>query len=225
MKRILEIFAWTTLAASAAASAQEPVVRIGVVIDGPWERNVEIERIIQRELTELMQGEFEFRFPDEARIVGDWSVDTVETSLARLLGDPEVDVVLAMGVIASDRAARLRDIPKPLIAPFIVDAAIQGTPREGRGSGVRNLSYLSSSITLRRDLEVFRQLRPFERLVLLHGPALNEIPGVRSRLEEVVSEFDIELNLVEIRGRADEALSRIPEDGRGCLCKRFVAAS
>lgn len=60
MKRILEIFAWTTLAASAAASAQEPVVRIGVVIDGPWERNVEIERIIQRELTELMQGEFEF---------------------------------------------------------------------------------------------------------------------------------------------------------------------
>ena len=212
MKRILEIFAWTTLAASAAASAQEPVVRIGVVIDGPWERNVEIERIIQRELTELMQGEFEFRFPDEARIVGDWSVDTVETSLARLLGDPEVDVVLAMGVIASDRAARLRDIPKPLIAPFIVDAAIQGTPREGRGSGVRNLSYLSSSITLRRDLEVFRQLRPFERLVLLHGPALNEIPGVRSRLEEVVSEFDIELNLVEIRGRADEALSRIPED-------------
>ena len=154
----------------------------------------------------------EFRFPDEARIVGDWSVDTVETSLARLLGDPEVDVVLAMGVIASDRAARLRDIPKPLIAPFIVDAAIQGTPREGRGSGVRNLSYLSSSITLRRDLEVFRQLRPFERLVLLHGPALNEIPGVRSRLEEVVSEFDIELNLVEIRGRADEALSRIPED-------------
>ena len=212
MKRILEIFAWTTLAASAAASAQEPVVRIGVVIDGPWERNVEIERIIQRELTELMQGEFEFRFPDEARIVGDWSVDTVETSLVRLLGDPEVDVVLAMGVIASDRAARLRDIPKPLIAPFIVDAAIQGTPREGRGSGVRNLSYLSSSITLRRDLEVFRQLRPFERLVLLHGPALNEIPGVRSRLEEVVSEFDIELNLVEIRGRADEALSRIPED-------------
>ena len=212
MKRILEIVAWTTLAASAAASAQEPVVRIGVVIDGPWERNVEIERIIQRELTELMQGEFEFRFPDEARIVGDWSVDTVETSLARLLGDPEVDVVLAMGVIASDRAARLRDIPKPLIAPFIVDAAIQGTPREGRGSGVRNLSYLSSSITLRRDLEVFRQLRPFERLVLLHGPARNEIPGVRSRLEEVVSEFDIELNLVEIRGRADEALSRIPED-------------
>ena len=212
MKRILEIFAWTTLAASAAASAQEPVVRIGVVIDGPWERNVEIERIIQRELTELMQGEFEFRFPDEARIVGDWSVDTVETSLARLLGDPEVHVVLAMGVIASDRATRLRDIPKPLIAPFIIDAAIQGTPREGRGSGVRNLSYLSSSITLRRDLEAFRQLRPFERLVLLHGPALNEIPGVRSRLEEVVSEFDIELTLVEIRGRADEALSRIPED-------------
>ena len=91
-------------------------------------------------------------------------------------------------------------------------ATFQGTPREGRGSGVRNLNYLSSSITLRRELQVFQNLRPFERLVLLHGPALNEIPGVRRRLEEVVSEIDVELTLIEIRGRADEALSRIPED-------------
>ncbi len=67
MKRILEIFVWTAFAASTAASAQEPVVRVGVVIEGPWERNVEIERIIQRELTELMRGEFDLRFPDEAR--------------------------------------------------------------------------------------------------------------------------------------------------------------
>ena len=173
MKRLRYFLAWVAFQASLVSGAQAPVIRVGVVMDGPWERNAEIERIFQRELIELMRGEFDLRFPDEVRIVGDWSVDTVETSLERLLGDPEVDVVLAMGIIASDRAVRFRDIPKPLIAPVIIDAEIQGTPREGRGSGIRNLNYLSSSITLRRELQVFQNLRPFERLVLLHGPALN----------------------------------------------------
>ena len=117
---------------------------------------------------------------------------------------------------------RLHDIPKPVIAPFIIDAEIQGTPRDDRSSGVTNLNYLSSSITLRRDLEVFQRLRPFEKLVMLHGPALNDIPGVRERLREVVSDFDVELTLVEIRKRADEALPRIPPDAEAVYVNALV---
>ena len=119
-------------------------------------------------------------------------------------------------------AVRLHDIPKPVIAPFIIDAEIQGTPRDDRSSGVTNLNYLSSSITLRRDLEVFQRLRPFEKLVMLHGPALNDIPGVRERLREVVSDFDVELTLVEIRKRADEALPRIPPDAEAVYVNALV---
>ena len=123
------------LCASVASSvAQQPVVRVGVVIDGPWERNDEIERLFQRELLELTRGEFDVRFPAEARVVGDWTVDAVDLALERALADPEIDLVIAMGVIASDRAVRLSDIPKPVIAPFIIDAEIQGTPRDDRAS-------------------------------------------------------------------------------------------
>ncbi len=148
--------------------------------------------------------------------------DAVDLALERALADPAIDLVLAMGVIASDRAVRLHDIPKPVIAPFIIDAEIQGTPRDDRSSGVTNLNYLSSSITLRRDLEVFQRLRPFEKLVMLHGPALNDIPGVRERLREVVSDFDVELTLVEIRKRADEALPRIPPDAEAVYVNALV---
>ena len=194
------------------SNAQAPVVRIGVVIDGPWERNAEVERLFQSEILELTGGEFDVRFPTEARLVGDWTVPVVDAHLDRLLSDPEIDVVMAMGIIASDRALYRRGVEKPLLAPFVIDAELQGAPRDAGVSGVSNLSYLASSITIRRDLEVFQELHPFETLVILHGPALNDVPGIRARLTEVVSDFDVEVTLVEVRERAAEALPQIPED-------------
>ncbi len=214
MHRVAGVWAVGLLCASvvAAQPPQAPPVRIGVVIDGPWERNAEVEGLFQREILDLLRGEFEVVFPETARIVGDWTVATVESSLDRLLADPNVDIVLAMGIIASDRAFYRRELDKPLIAPFVLDAEIQGAPREGGASGVANLNYLASSITIERDLEVFQRLRPFKNLVILHGPSLNDVPGIRTRLEEVVSGFDVELTLLEVRARADEALPLIPNE-------------
>jgi len=199
--------------AMATTQASEPeTVRVGLVIDGPWERNDEVERLFRGELMGLMRGEFDLQFPPGAKLVGDWTVETVERSLDRLLADESVDVVLALGMLASDRAIHRRGLIKPLIAPFVIDAEIQGAPREAGASGVPNLSYLSSSITLRRDLEVFQDLRPFERLVILHGPAVTAVPGIGARLREVVREFGVELTLVEVEGRAEDGLRAIPND-------------
>lgn len=207
---LFSTLAVTTAAQEPQPSSELPVVRFGVVIDGTWERTAEVERVFQGELLELLRGEFDPRFPEGARRVGDWSVEAVDRAFDQLLADETIDVVLAMGIIASDRALRRRDLEKPVIAPFVIDAEIQAAPREGRASGVGNLSYLSSSITFRRDLEMFQELRPFERLVVLHGPSMNAVPGIRDRLREVGGEFDVELSLVEVRARADEALSAIP---------------
>ena len=54
------------------ASAQEsdrPIVRFGVVIDGPWAGNDGVRTLFEREITELLQSEFDPRFPPELRRV------------------------------------------------------------------------------------------------------------------------------------------------------------
>ncbi|HXV62444.1 MAG TPA: TolC family protein [Vicinamibacteria bacterium] len=198
------------------ARAQVPVVRIGVVIDGPWERNDEVESRFRNEILDLTRGEFEVQFPAEAHIVGDWTVARVDAALDELLTSPDIDLVLAMGIIASDRVIRRSNLTTPVIAPFVIDAGIQDAPRavDGAGSGVHNLSYLASSITFERNVEVFRELEDFERLVLLHGPALRAIPGVEGRLEEAATDLEIDLMLVEVSGRAEAALGRIPPDAQ-----------
>ena len=53
--RLVSLFAGAWLLSSVGpAAAQTDVRRVGVVIDGPWERNLEVERVFQRELVELL---------------------------------------------------------------------------------------------------------------------------------------------------------------------------
>ena len=87
-------------------AAQVPVIRIGVLIDGPWERNEEVFEVFRREILELTRGEFEVLFPPEKTIVADWTIERVRGGLDTLFADPDVDLVMALGVLASDTVCR-----------------------------------------------------------------------------------------------------------------------
>ena len=84
-----------------------------------------------------------------------------------------IDIVLAMGVIASQALARRTNLPKPCFAPFVVNSTIQHIPNDSGKSGVNNLSYLTTPWNIDRDLEVFRELVPISHLAFLAcGPLL-----------------------------------------------------
>ncbi len=56
-----------------------------------------------------------------------------EAALDRALADREVDVVLTLGILTSQQAARRKSLPKPVIAPLVIDPVLQGFPlMEGR---------------------------------------------------------------------------------------------
>ncbi len=121
--------------AAMVASGLDPVraqdreaKNIGVVVDGPWERNAEILGLFQQEMTALLSGDFDLRFPVEAQVDGGWTVDGVRNALDRLLGDPTVDLVLTIGVLGSVEAGRRAVLPKPVIAPFVWYADMVGLP-------------------------------------------------------------------------------------------------
>ena len=75
-------------------NAQRPVIRIGVAIDGPWERNTEIRERFEAEITQLLRREYDVQFPNNKRLLADFTARGVKENLDRLLADPEVDYVL-----------------------------------------------------------------------------------------------------------------------------------
>ena len=91
------------------------------------------------------------QFPREAALDGGWSADAIRNSLDRLLSDPGIDLVLALGQISSYLAVAGGDPGKPVVAPFIFSAEAQKLPFAEGTSGVPNLSYIEAFNTLPRD--------------------------------------------------------------------------
>ena len=207
--------------------AQKPVLTIGIALDGPWERNQEIRETFEREITQLLEGEYEVRFPVEKQLRGDWTAERAAANLDRLLDDPEVDLVIPMGVLGSIIAGRRDTLPKPVFAPFVIDPELEAIPfevRERRApgrefaerfrvSGVPNLSYVVLGHRLPREVEAFREIVPFTRLTILTMRALGEtVPELRQNFLDQVAELGIETHSVPVGDSLDEALAQIQPD-------------
>src|SRR5262249_61349741 len=132
--------------AGRAAAAPKPApsaLGIGFVFDGPGQGNADVYALVRGEIEKIATGDFRAQFPDDKRIAADWTTAGVQAALDKLVADPDVDIVVALGVVASHLAARGAAPPKPVIAPAVLDAKIQDLPNKDGTSGVQNLSYLA----------------------------------------------------------------------------------
>ena len=185
-------------------------MRVGVVVDGPWEGNSGIRELTRSEVATLTEGEFDVRFSDELYLVGDWTVDTARANLDQLLADPEVDAIITWGLLSSHAVCCYGALPKPVIAPVMIDRVIQGVPYENGASGVPNLTYVSLPNNLANELRFFRQMVPFQRVAILTNAALVEaIPRLQLRTLEIVQEEGLEFEYVGVGPSAAEALDAI----------------
>jgi outer membrane protein TolC len=199
--------------ANPLAAKELPVVNVGVMVDGPWERNDYMRQLNIDEISTLTAGEFDVRFPDEAYLIGDWTYQTAEANLERLLRDPEVDVILAWGVLSSQAVCCYVDLPKPVVAPVILDPKLQSLPLEDGASGVRNLSYVEIENKVVEELELFRQIVPFKKIYFLsNGNFVSAIPDLAARTFELAAQAGYEVELVPVNDSVEEALAAIPED-------------
>ena len=65
--------------------------------------------------------------------MGNWTEKAVSDGINRLLADPGVDLVIALGVLASNDAAIRGDLPKPVLAPDRSGRGSAGAAPEGWG--------------------------------------------------------------------------------------------
>jgi len=199
------------------ATAELPVVRIGVVADGPSLVTDQLTGLVRDEIVALTEGELDVRFgpPSGPEVsVGEWNVPSVEARVDALLADPSIDLIVAVGAIASHGFCCRGELPKPVIAATVVDADLQALPRaEGGGSGVANLNYLAFPESVASDVEEFRRIVPFRRLAIVFNRWFFDVlPELVPKFSEIVAEQGIEPSLVLIGDSVDEALAAIPED-------------
>ncbi|NIM15855.1 MAG: TolC family protein [Candidatus Aminicenantes bacterium] len=186
---------------------------IGVVIDGYWYRNDEVMEMFKKEIFDLLAGEYDVKFSKDNIIVGDWTAQSAKAGLDRWLKDPNIDVVLAMGMLASNEVCRRPHLEKPVIAPFVVDALLQGLPRKGKGTGIKNLNYLVSLHSVAEGLNYLKKLVDFDTVVFLSGDFIKkDYPMLVQRGESIRQIMGIDTETIWVGKSADEVISKLRPD-------------
>ncbi len=201
-----------TPALLAPAAAQTRVARVATLADGPWQGAIVARLSMAREITELAGTEVQVTFPPELQRDGAWSVDSVTNQLDALLASPDVDVIVTLGALGSHIASRRAQLAHPVVAAAVIDAEIQRMPRQGRGSGRPDLTYIADDIDVDRDLRAFRSVVPFERMALLSGAAyLQAMPELAIEFQRQAREQGIELVIVGVSDDPAKAVAALPE--------------
>jgi outer membrane protein TolC len=171
--------------------------------------------MLRSEIVALTKNEFDLRVRDDTLIIADWTRAGVEIGLGRLLSDPQVDVVLAIGAIAADVAARRGVFPKPLIAPLAIDAEVQGFPFDPAtgGSGVDNFTYANILNPTNRDIRTFLEIHSFSKLAVIVQPALAEaMPELPGSVMAQLEELGVEVITVPARSTAEDTVAAVPPE-------------
>jgi len=190
-----------------------PVVRIGIVKDGPPFRLPDITPLVKEEIITLTSGEFDVRFPESKSIEGNWEKAEIERAVDKLLADPEVDLVITLGYSGTNYVCHKEKLPKPVVAPIVADARLQDLPVKDGASGVKNLSYIDSFVSFERDIKVFREMFPFRKLVILvRNTTVEAIPWLEKKLRQTAYEYTIDIDVVPVELSADRALAAFPSD-------------
>lgn len=192
-----------------------PVVRIALVEDGPAGYQPSGADTVRQAVITALSGDFDVRFPEEFQLRGDWTDAGAREALRSVFAQPNVDLVIVAGPLGSNAVCNSQRLPKPVVALRVFDAALQGIPFRGPGSGVEQLSYLQSPLSLNRHLRSFLDVRGFKRLAVLVGDWVKD--AAPKLIETVISdaaELGLEVQVVEVGRSSSKALSALRGDSQ-----------
>ena len=197
----------------AGIPVQQPRVwRIGIVTDGSTPADKALAELFMKNIRMVAESDARVRFADRWILSGNDSRQGVRNALNRLFASPDVDIVIVLGVIGSTEVLERRNIPKPVIAPYIARFALHGRKKHGNASGIKNLVYIDSMYYLDEDIKTFKKLAHFNHLaVVLDRRVVNSFPNLDSLARDFGKKNGLKLDIVPAGSSAGEVLAALPE--------------
>ncbi len=146
------------------AKAAPPVARVGVVVDGQSEFYRELGEAFRKEVEALNAGQFEIVIDREKSVVCQFDAPCVAAAIKKLLRDPDLDLVVGHGFLASSELLTYKTLDKAAIAPFVIDPEAQGLPID---QGRKNLGFTLWSADLTANLRLVEDLVDYQTVTLV----------------------------------------------------------
>ena len=193
-------------------------VNIGIVLDGPWGRFHENIETVRQEIIDLTEGEFEIAFPEAMQVNGNWTEEGINRAIDSLLANQNTDLVITMGYVASNEVAKRRNLSKPVVAPYLINAQLQKLPISEGSSGITNLAYVDRTQRLEREIASFQDITPINHLAILADESIvSNMPHVIQSTLKMVTQKGLEVDIVSVSTSAADTLQNLNKNVDGIL--------
>jgi outer membrane protein TolC len=210
---VVALFSFIAPTLAQRPPARSGPVRVAIITDGPTGRAPFSPDVIEREARNVLGNDPVLVLPPDKRFAGDWTRDGVNAALDRALADRQVDVVLAMGILAAHELAQRPTLPKPGISAVVIDPILQKFPLRQGTSGRKNFTYVADFQNVGNEVDMFHKIVGFKHLAALVDDALmNAMPELQSKADELAKALNVRITIVRTRTDVAAALAAIPPD-------------
>ncbi len=187
---------------------------IGIVNDGPRSRSLIPLAGIETEIEALTAGEFDVHFPDNKRLEGDWTLAGAQRVFEQLLADPEVDIIICLGVMTCHVAGRHSALVKPVIVAVVVDPSLQSFPFAAGASGKKNLVYVTNLHSIDSDMRAFANAADISKVAIFVDAALLEAFAsfLHAKMEQLADDLGLAIMPIPVGDSLLEAMKLVPDD-------------
>ena len=213
---LLVVVCATVAFPQAPAEEELPVRTIALVRDGAsWYFDAGIDAFLL-ELNELATGRYRVELRNE--FDAEYDTAAIDRLLRRAYADPDVDLVYAAGIVATEQAARLPASvrTKPTMAGALQFTDTRGQPISPEGtSSVENFTFITEPSRVTIDLELLRNLSQATRLYALIDDRLPAVfPHLQDSRTRLIGELGVELEIILTGDDVESTLAQIPDEAR-----------
>lgn len=196
MKQIHVIFKIVLLFIFLPLVAFSQPVKIGIVTDASGNEFDLLASQVKSEIEALTNAGDGAVFKE---LSANWQSEKVRENLQAFLNDPEVDIIVTLGFLSSEAAARLPAYPKPVIAATVLDPELQNLPvQPDKSSGIPHFAWIESLIRLKNDMHSFARIFESANLaVIIPRELYAEFPILTSYLKADENTFDVSFVPIE----------------------------
>ena len=188
---------------------------VALIYDGPFARDEALSLQVKKEIQLLLASDSNAVFVE---LDGNWNPIEIEKCLKRSLNDPEIDLVLTMGIQSSFFALKQPACSKPLVIgynlTYFSDPEIDFPMQQDQ-----HVALYESAFTVPEEIEFFAALFQAKKLAFVGDASLigdPEFPVIQKKIFSEMEKRGLTPQLIPITDSPDlamEALATDPVDG------------
>ncbi|GAB4280844.1 MAG: TolC family protein [Candidatus Rifleibacteriota bacterium] len=169
-------------------------LRVAIVKDGDCAQSKQLVETIKSELQKLVSEDDAIIFPENFQHDCTWNTGEIDKHLNEAQNNSKIDVVLAVGPVASSRLCELENKKKASFASYVFNADILKLSE----NQLKKLNFIDLKVDFSEQMAKFQEVKIFNRLAVIIDDYLAKgIPEMIENFKETAKKQQLEISFLK----------------------------